>query len=139
MTGYRSGFIAGDPLLIAAYRGWRAHFGVGSPVFIENAAAFAWQDDRHVAERRAAFAAKYRCLADGLTAMGIEVLPSRAGLYLWAKVPNDGDADAYAQSCLERGIVISPGGFFGAGGDGWFRLALVPSLAECRHALTMWP
>ena len=139
MTGYRSGFIAGDPVLIAAYRGWRAHFGVGSPAFIESAAAFAWQDDRHVAERRTAFAAKYQCLSEGLTAKGIEILPSRAGLYLWAQVPHNGDADSYAQACLERGIVISPGGFFGAGGEGWFRLALVPSLADCRQALATWP
>lgn len=139
LTGYRSGFIAGDPQLIAAYRRWRAHFGVGSPRFIELAAAAAWSDDRHVAERRAAFAAKRRVLAEGLAARGLEVLPSAAGLYLWARVPGDGDADAYAARCLERGIVISPGGFFGAGGEGWFRLALVPSLDDCRAALERWP
>ena len=30
-------------------------------------------------------------------------------------------------------------GFFGAGGEGFFRLALVPSLADCSRALAMWP
>jgi succinyldiaminopimelate transaminase len=139
MTGYRSGFIAGDTTLIAAYRGWRAAMGVGSPAFIEAAAAMAWNDDEHAAARRRIFAAKYRLLVDGLTALGIASLPSAAGLYVWAQVPGDGDADRYAQRCLERGIVISPGGFFGAGGDGWFRLALVPSLAQCRQALDLWP
>lgn len=139
MTGYRSGFIAGDADLIAAYRGWRAHFGVGSPSFIERAAALAWSDDSHAAARRDIFAAKYAILAEGLTARGIEILPSHAGLYLWAKVPGDGDANRYAERCLEYGIVLSPGGFFGAGGDGWFRLALVPSLDECQQALLRWP
>jgi succinyldiaminopimelate transaminase len=139
MTGYRSGFMAGDPALIAAYRGWRAAMGVGSPAFIEQAAAAAWNDDAHAVERRRIFAAKYRLLADGLAAKGIEILPSDAGLYLWARVPSNGDADAYAARCLDAGLVISPGGFFGDGGAGWFRLALVPSLADCRKALDIWP
>lgn len=139
MTGYRSGFIAGDAALVAAYRSWRVHFGVGSPAFIEMAAAAAWGDDAHAAERRAAFAAKYAVLAQGLQARGIEILPSQAGLYLWARVPGGEDADVYAARCLEAGIVISPGGFFGDGGAGWFRLALVPSLADCQRALERWP
>ncbi len=139
MTGYRSGFIAGDAKLIAAYRGWRAHFGVGSPAFIEQGAAAAWRDDAHAAERRTIFAEKYRVLVEGLHGLGIATLPSQAGLYIWAQVPDDGDADAYAARCLDAGIVVSPGGFFGAGGDGWFRLALVPSLADCRAALAAWP
>jgi succinyldiaminopimelate transaminase len=138
MTGYRSGFIAGDAALIARLRGWRAHFGVGSPAFVEAAGAAAWADDQHAADRRRIFAAKWAVLAEGLRARGIEVLPSSAGLYLWARVP-DGDADAYAARCLERGIVVSPGGFFGAGGDGWFRLALVPTVDQCRAAVAAWP
>ncbi len=139
MTGYRTGFIAGDPAVIAQYRNWRAHMGVGSPAFIEQAAAMAWQNDSHVAVRRAAFAQKYRLLAEGLARLGIAMLPSQAGLYLWAEVPGGQGAEAYAQRCLDAGIVISPGGFFGAGGDGWFRLALVPSLEVCAQALARWP
>lgn len=139
MTGYRSGFIAGDEKLISAYRGWRAAMGVGSPAFIEQAAAAAWNDDAHAIERRRVFAAKYKLLAEGLAAQGIEILPSDAGLYLWAKVPGNGDADAYAAKCLDAGLVVSPGGFFGDGGAGWFRLALVPSLDDCRKALAVWP
>lgn len=139
MTGYRSGFVAGDPALIAEYRRWRAAMGVASPAFVEAAAAAAWGDDAHVAERRAAFAAKRALLAAGLRERGIDIEAAGAGLYLWAHVPGGGDADAYAARCLERGIVISPGGFFGPGGEGMFRCALVPSLEDCRRALEVWP
>ncbi len=138
MTGYRTGFIAGDAALISAYRGWRAHMGVGSPAFIEQAAAMAWRDDDHPAQRRACFARKRAVLVPGLAALGIELLDAQAGLYLWARAPGGG-ADAYAERCLEAGIVISPGGFFGDGGDGWFRIALVPSLEDCARALERWP
>lgn len=139
MTGYRSGFIAGDAALLARYRSWRVHFGVASPAFVELAAAAAWADDAHVAVRREVFAAKYAVLADGLRARGHVVLASSAGLYLWAQVKGGENADAFAARCLETGIVISPGGFFGDGGDGWFRLALVPSVDDCRRALERWP
>ena len=139
MTGYRSGFIAGDAALIKAYRGWRAAMGVGSPAFVEAAGAAAWRDDAHVITRRRIFAEKYRVLSEGLTALGIDVLPCSAGLYVWARTPGGLTSDAYATRCLDVGLVISPGGFFGDGGDGWFRLALVPSLDDCRRALALWP
>ena len=138
MTGYRSGFIAGDPTLIAELRRWRMHFGVGSPAFVEAAAAVAWADDAHAAQRRAIFAAKHAVISQGLAERGLHVLPSQAGLYVWAQAPG-GNADAYAARCLERGIVVSPGGFFGAGGEGWFRLALVPTVEQCRAAIAAWP
>ncbi len=137
MTGYRSGFIAGDAALIKTYRSWRVHMGVGSPAFVEAAGAAAWRDDAHVEPRRRIFAEKWRILAAGLAAKGLEILPSQAGLYLWARIP--GSADAYAARCLDAGIVVSPGAFFGPGGDGWIRLALVPSPDDCRKALAAWP
>jgi succinyldiaminopimelate transaminase len=139
MTGYRSGFMAGDATLIKAYRGWRAAMGVGSPAFIELAGAAAWNDDLHAQERRQIFSHKYQVLAGGLKKMGLAVLPSSAGLYVWAQVPGNGNADAYAARCLDAGIVISPGGFFGEGAEGWFRLALVPSIEDCHRALAAWP
>lgn len=139
MTGYRSGFIAGDAKLIASFRACRAAMGVGSQAFVETAATMAWKDDAHAAQRRAIFAKKFTLLSDGLRAKGIAVEPSEAGLYIWAKVPGSQNADAYAAKCLDRGIVISPGGFFGPGSDDFFRLALVPSLDDCAKALEAWP
>ena len=139
MTGYRSGFIAGDAQWVTAYRKWRAAMGVASPIFIEAAAAAAWSDDTHPAERRAIFSAKRAVLSEGLENMGLTVLPSDAGLYIWVQLPDGVNADEYAARCLDQGIVISPGGFFGAGGDGWFRLALVPTIEQCKQALDIWP
>ncbi|TVR42101.1 MAG: succinyldiaminopimelate transaminase [Planctomycetota bacterium] len=139
MTGYRSGFIAGDPRLVTEYRRWRAAMGVGSPAFVEAAATAAWSDDQHVQERRRTFAAKYQLLRDGLQLRGHQVWESPAGLYLWASVPGGMTSAAWAQRCLDAGIVISPGDFFGEGGEGWFRLALVPGLADCQRALERWP
>lgn len=139
MTGYRSGFIAGDPQLIASYRRWRAAMGVGSPAFIEQAAAAAWSDDQHVEQRRQIFTDKYQLMRHGLASKGIPCVQSYGGLYCWAQIPSSQDAGTYAQRCLDHGIVISPGDFFGPGGEGWFRIALVPTLDDCQQALDAWP
>ena len=56
-----------------------------------------------------------------------------ASFFLWLAV--DGDAEAFALALLrERGIVVAPGPYFGPGGEGHVRVALVPTLEACREA-----
>jgi succinyldiaminopimelate transaminase len=137
MTGYRSGYVAGDAAAIAALKRARPNFGVASQDFVQAAATVAWSDDAHVAERRAIFRAKRDRLAAFLSGHGYVVSGSQGAIYLWVKVPTP-DAQAFFRQLLEHGIVASPGESFGAGGEGYFRLALVPSLAEIEQAITVW-
>src|SRR5690242_2820566 len=138
MTGYRSGYIAGDATIIAALKRARPNFGVGSQDFIQAAATVAWADDKHVAERRAIFRAKRDRLASYLTSRGYEVSGSQGAIYLWVKVPTP-DRQTFFARLLEHGIVVSPGESFGTGGEGYFRMALVPSLEQIEHAIAAWP
>ena len=39
-----------------------------------------------------------------------------------------------ADRLLERGVIVSPGTFFGPSGAGYVRFALVPTLDECTRA-----
>jgi acetylornithine aminotransferase len=57
MTGYRSGFVAGDPALIAALRKLRPSTGLTPQEFVQRASIAAWNDESHVEETRAAYAA----------------------------------------------------------------------------------
>jgi acetylornithine aminotransferase len=50
MPGYRSGFIAGDPALIAALKKYRPNVGTAPQTFVQRASVAAWDDDGHVAE-----------------------------------------------------------------------------------------
>jgi succinyldiaminopimelate transaminase len=139
MTGYRSGYIAGDASVIATLKRARPNFGVASPDFIQAAASVAWSDDAHVAERRAIFTAKRDRLAAFLTLHGYVVSGSQGAIYLWVKVPVDAtNSETFFARLLEHGIVVSPGESFGAGGEGYFRLALVPSLPEIEQAIAVW-
>ncbi|MFY9342474.1 MAG: aminotransferase class I/II-fold pyridoxal phosphate-dependent enzyme [Planctomycetota bacterium] len=139
MTGYRSGFVAGDPALIATYRRFRASMGVAPQEFVQAAATVAWTDDKHVAGRVAVFADKRRVLLELCRQRGLKVHGSQCGLYLWLEVPPDTDGLGYAQRCREVGIVVAPGSFFGRGQERFVRLALVPTVDECRKAAAIWP
>jgi aspartate/methionine/tyrosine aminotransferase len=55
-------------------------------------------------------------------------------MFLWLEVPGDESSEEFAARLLERGLVVSPGTFFGPAGEGYWRLALVPTEEECRRA-----
>jgi acetylornithine aminotransferase len=137
MTGYRSGFVAGDPDLVAVLRALRSHPGVGSPEFVAAAATAAWSDDAHAAERRAIFRAKRDRFARFFAEHGLEAGAADATLYLWVKVPAGHTSASYALRLLDEGIVVAPGTAFGAG-EGYVRVALVPTLEECDAAIEAW-
>ena len=59
------------------------------------------------------------------------MVASRAGIYIWARV---GDDVAVANRLLTSGVVVSPGRAFGPGGEGFIRLALIPTLDETEQA-----
>src|SRR5712664_3787921 len=84
MTGYRSGFIAGDAGVVGWLREARANFGVASQGFVLQAAIAAWNDDAHVADRRRVFAAKRKALLAHLRALGLSV-GGEGAFYLWVR------------------------------------------------------
>lgn len=132
MTGYRSGAMVGDARAISALRDLRSSVGVASPEFVQAAAVAAWSDDAHAAERRGIFAAKRAVLRRAFANLGYEVVGSRAGIYVWVAV---GDDLAVTERLLDGGVVVSPGRIFGAGGEGFVRFALVPTLEETEQAV----
>jgi LL-diaminopimelate aminotransferase len=140
ITGYRSAMMAGDPELIAALKKLRPSIGVASPRFIQEAATAAWNDDAHVEERNRVFGAKRVLFLNFFEKAGFQCTPTNASLYLWVEVPEEygGDDEAYALRLLEEGIIVAPGSSFGPGGEGYFRVALVPTLEECEEAIARW-
>lgn len=132
MTGYRSAAIVGDPEAIAALVALRTSTGTAPPEFTQQAAAAAWGDDSHAAERREVFRRKRAVLRHGFEDLGYRVAASEAGLYLWVEV---GDDVGVTERLLDGGVVVSPGRAFGPGGEGYLRLALVPTLDECEEAV----
>ena len=138
MTGYRSGFVAGDERLIGALRRLRPAVGVTPQEFVQRASVAAWGDEGHVQENRARYAAKRRLFLDLFAANGMQVAGSLATFYLWVRVPAATSSEAWAYDLLDHDIVVAPGSFFGPEGEGYIRMALVPTLDECRRAAAIF-
>jgi acetylornithine aminotransferase len=129
MTGYRSGFVAGPSEAISALKAYRPNAGTAPQEFVQRASVVAWNDERHVVDTRARYAAKRDVLIPAIEARGWEIIASEATMYLWVAAP-----EGTAERLLERGIVVSPGAMFGPSGAGYIRFALVPTLDECVRA-----
>jgi succinyldiaminopimelate transaminase len=135
MPGYRTGFVAGDPELIAALKHYRPNVGTAPIEFIQRAAVAAWGDEAHVEQVRTRYRAKRDVLLPVLEGMGLRHAGGDATFFLWLEAGED--ADALAERWLEAGVVVAPGSFFGPEGAGFLRFALVPTLEECERAVSV--
>jgi succinyldiaminopimelate transaminase len=122
LAGYRAGFVAGDPALVARLLEVRKHAGMIVPAPVQAAMIAALADDDHVASQRARYAARRTALQDTLRDAGFEMEDAAAGLYLWA---TRGEPCWDTVSALaDRGILVAPGEFYGAAGAHHVRVAL---------------
>jgi succinyldiaminopimelate transaminase len=135
MPGYRSGFVAGDPEIVAALKRYRPNVGVAPQEFVQRAAAAAWRDEEHVDAVREVYRAKRDVVLPAFEALGMRHAGGDASFFLWLSLP-DGAAssEAFATGLLDRGVLVAPGAYFGPAGEGYVRVALVPALADCRRA-----
>ncbi len=122
LAGYRAGFVAGDPSLIAELLAVRKHAGMMVPTPVQAAMVAALNDDAHEKEQRERYARRRDALLPAIRAAGFTVDHSEAGLYLWA-TRDEPCRDTLAW-LAERGILVAPGEFYGARGSRHVRIAL---------------
>jgi succinyldiaminopimelate transaminase len=137
MTGYRSGFVASTPEVISALRTYRPSTGAAPQEFVQRASAAAWGDEAHVERTRVAYRRKRDVLLPVLARRGWRVAASGATMYLWVEVAGGETSEACAERLLQHGIVVAPGSYLGESGEGYIRIALVPTLEECERAATV--
>jgi acetylornithine aminotransferase len=134
MTGFRSGFVAGDPALIGALRQFRPNIGTAPQEFVQRASVVAWGDEAHVARARDAYRRKRDLLLGVLRRKGLRDAGGPATMYLWIAVPEGETSESHAARLLERGVLVTPGVYLGPSGEGYVRYALVPTKDECARA-----
>lgn len=122
LAGYRAGFVAGDPALVAELLAVRKHAGMMVPAPVQAAMVAALDDDAHQEAQRARYARRRDALLLALRSAGFTVDHSEAGLYLWA---TRGEPCRDTVSWLaQRGILVAPGEFYGPRGGRHVRVAL---------------
>ncbi len=139
VPGLRSGFVAGDPDLIALLLRLRQYGGAQLPLPVMNASEALWRDEAHVEQSRALYREKFDSALEILDgALGA----SRPGgaFYLWLDV-GDG-ASAAKRLWQQAGVRVLPGEYLArtdsAGdnpGQRFIRVALVHDIETTRDAV----
>lgn len=139
VPGLRSGFVAGDPDLIALLLRLRQYGGAQLPLPVMNASEALWRDEAHVDQSRAQYREKFDLALD---VIGADLGATRPGgaFYLWLDV-GDG-ADAATKLWQQAGVRVLPGEYLaqtdaaGANpGRPFIRVALVHDIETTRDAL----
>ena len=139
VPGLRSGFVAGDARLLAAFRLYRTYHGSAVPVHTQLASVAAWQEETHVTANRALYRAKFDAVLP-LLAGALDVARPAGAFYLWPKTPGD-DQDFARRLYAATGVSVLPGSFLGrdAGdanpGRGRVRISLVAMPGPCTEAV----
>ena len=133
MAGYRAAFLVGDSALIARIREIRKHGGMMVPLPVQKAMTVALADDFHVAEQRARYNARKDAMRPALVSAGFTVEFSDSGLYLWCT--RNEDAWTSVAWLAERGILATPGSFYGEQGKNHIRIAMTASDAHIADAV----
>jgi len=121
LAGYRAGFVTGEAGLVRTLMELRRHAGMIVSRPVQAAMRAALDDDAHIAEQASRYAVRRDRLRAALTAFGLTVEHSDAGLYLWATGGEPGrvTVDRLAKS----GVLVAPGEFYGPAGGSHVRVA----------------
>jgi LL-diaminopimelate aminotransferase len=126
MTGWRTGMMVGNRVAVEALG--RVKTNVDSGIFdaIQIASIAALDGDpAWVEERNARFQARRDATVATLRKIGVEVIPPRASLYIWAPVPAGLSSVEFSLRVLDDASVwVTPGVGFGPSGEGFFRISL---------------
>ena len=140
MTGWRLAWAAGRAELIAALAGIKTFVDTGPFLAVQAAgAAVLARAEELVAPYVAAFRERRDRMVPALRAQGFDCETPRATMYLWIPLPEGVPSAAFQRRAREdAGVVTLPGSGFGAGGEGFFRVALTvatPRLIEAAERL----
>ncbi len=94
----------------------------------------ALDDDEHVVEQHARYAARRAKLKEALLGAGFRIDHSEASLYLWAT--RDEDCWDTVSALADLGILVAPGSFYGRAGKQHVRVAFTATDERIDAAVT---
>ena len=128
MTGWRCAAIVGNAEAISHYWHLKSNIDSGNfeAVQLAGAAALAPEVDADKHRMNATYQRRRDLVCDALAQAGVEVTPPKGTIYIWAPIPEGFESSAaYCEYVLEQAaVIISPGGAYGASGEGYFRISL---------------
>ena len=134
LAGYRCAFVAGDPTVVGELLAVRKNLGLQMPAPQQVAMVAALDDDEHVVDQHARYAARRAKLKEALLSAGFRIDHSEASLYLWAT--RDEDCWDTVSALADLGILVAPGSFYGRAGNRHVRVAFTATDERIDTAVT---
>ena len=126
MTGWRIGMAVGNAELVDALMRVKSNIDSGIPQAIQEMAIEAVDGPQDViADHNAIYQRRRDRIVETLRAIGLEVDPPKASLYVWAKLPEGVTSGDFAARLIEEcAVVVTPGRGYGVNGEGYVRLSV---------------
>jgi len=140
MAGWRIGFCSGNAEMVRALATIKGYYDYGIFQAVQIAAIIAMRHgDDSMKELVEEYQQRRDVLVDGLRRLGWEMERPKAGMFVWAKIPEPwakmGSIPFAMKLLQEGGVAVSPGRGFGEDGEGYLRLAIVENAQRLRQAV----
>ncbi len=141
MAGWRVGFCAGNADMVKGLATIKGYYDYGMFQAVQIASIVALRDTEATVEKQSMiYRGRRDVLVEGLHRLGWEASVPRAGMFVWAKIPepwaSQMNSIEFAMHLLESGnVAVSPGGGFGPSGEGYLRMSLVENESRLRQAV----
>ena len=136
MAGWRVGMAVGNAASLKLLALLKSNIDSGIFLPLQEAAVRAFSiDQQWIAARNAIYHRRLTSIVAALHAFGIDANIPPATLYVWAKVPDGWTSERFALSLLNRtGVAVTPGSFFGPGGEGYIRVSITTADERVQQA-----
>ena len=141
MAGFRVGFAAGNKDMINYLATIKGYYDYGIFQAVQIAGIIAMRHcAQDVIEQNKKYQSRRDVLCDGLTRIGWDAPKPRAGMFVWAKIPQEHlkgkNTIDYSLDLVEYAeVAVAAGGAFGENGEGYVRIALVENEQRLRQAV----
>jgi len=138
MTGWRIGYVAAPPDLLAAMRKIHQYIIMSAPTTAQEAAIEALKSgEPYVEEMRAEYDRRRRTIVAGFNSLGLTCFEPRGAFYAFPSVAVTGltDAEFSERLLMEEHVAMVPGSAFGESGRGFVRASYATALPKIEQAL----
>ncbi|KRK29629.1 aromatic amino acid transferase [Lactobacillus acidophilus DSM 20079 = JCM 1132 = NBRC 13951 = CIP 76.13] len=139
MTGWRLGYIAGPKQIMKAIRKVNSFLITSVTDNVQMAAVEALNNGQNdPKEARKIYESRLRFMQTGLEKLGFEMATPQGAFYIFAKIPEKygTDDENFAFELAQKAKVgVTPGRYFGKGGEGYVRLSYASSTEQLRESL----
>lgn len=126
MTGWRVGMAVGNEELVKVLTIVKSNIDSGIPQAVQYGAMEALTSSQDcIQDNIDTYTRRRDRVINALQNIGLEIVPPKAGLYIWVRIPEGFTSAEFATALLdEKDLVVTPGSGYGEYGEGYIRFSL---------------